>query len=364
MLRRVFVLHGPFDAPRSVRVVKSLLVFPPSNVTSFGCALVDEAHHLVVDDAARVALEQFALGVQCVYLSDRSQSHGDETIIPGNPTTVRLDEVVRCSQRIMQAGRIFELGGASGDAATTTETAATTARSHLDTVGPPLQSVLFDARQPDDGTLDDILSQYAEHTRETIERVRGDYPGLRLHNRLAIVVPDEPFLERFLPALSALLPSRFKLVDAVTASSVFVSGEHIDDKEWIMCDTMSNLDGLERLIVFAVGLDAPIDGGRERATRSLLYRAVTRAHMLAALINVRVPRGWLEWLTRVKLDEKAFDPDEELARADGGGGVFVSLSARSAGTVRATLCMYQSFSARCRARRSSASTSGRRGVLC
>ena len=73
------------------------------------------------------------------------------------------------------------------------------------------------------------------------------------------------------------------------------------------------------VIVIAGGLDAPIEGGRDRATRSLLYRAITRAHMLAAVVNELVPGGWLEWLAHVKLDDKAFDRGQERKRADDGG---------------------------------------------
>ena len=129
------------------------------------------------------------------------------------------------------------------------------------------------------------LALYAENTRKALDIVLSDYPGLGLHHRLAIVVPDEAFLARLRPVLSAALPDRFELVDAAHASSFLRSGASVDGKEWLVCDTMKNMDGLERLIVFAVGLDSPIDGGQERATRSLLYRAITRAHMLAAVIN-------------------------------------------------------------------------------
>ena len=35
-------------------------------------------------------------------------------------------------------------------------------------------------------------------------------------------------------------------------------------------------------------------------------------------VNERVAGGWLEWLTRVRLDESAFNVDDEAARVDGG----------------------------------------------
>ena len=82
-----------------------------------------------------------------------------------------------------------------------------------------------------------------------------------------------------------------------------------------MLDTLENFDGLERLIVIAVGLDAPLNEGAEDMleTRSRLYRALTRAHMLAIVVNETIAGGWLEWLKLVKLHGE-FDRDAEVAR--------------------------------------------------
>ena len=51
---------------------------------------------------------------------------------------------------------------------------------------------------------------------------------------------------------------------------------------------LARFDGLERLIVIAVGLDAPLDEKAEDMleTRSRLYRALTRAHMRVATRHV------------------------------------------------------------------------------
>ena len=81
-----------------------------------------------------------------------------------------------------------------------------------------------------------------------------------------------------------------------------------------MLDTIANFDGLERLMVIAVGLDAPIDAGGEQV-RSLLYRAVTRAHMMVVVVNQLLPGGWLEFLTKVQLEDtkSGFDAVKEAA---------------------------------------------------
>ena len=67
--------------------------------------------------------------------------------------------------------------------------------------------------------------------------------------------------------------------------------------------------------MIAVGLDAPLDEGAEDMleTRSRLYRALTRAHMLAIVVNETIAGGWLEWLKLVKLHGE-FDRDAEVAR--------------------------------------------------
>ena len=92
--------------------------------------------------------------------------------------------------------------------------------------------------------------------------------------------------------------------------------------EWLVFDTVGQMDGLERLIVICVGLDAPIDApvsqkknlistspattatatadtdvsendasdsaptsSIEMKTRSSLYRAITRAHLMVVVVN-------------------------------------------------------------------------------
>ena len=83
--------------------------------------------------------------------------------------------------------------------------------------------------------------------------------------------------------------------------------------ECLVLDSLEQFDGLERLIILAVGLDEPISDLPEEAasrgsskpddqarsdadqrTRSRLYRAVTRAHMQVLVINELISGGWLE----------------------------------------------------------------------
>ena len=65
-------------------------------------------------------------------------------------------------------------------------------------------------------------------------------------------------------------------------------------------------------------LDAPLNLGNAEdvlQTRSQLYRALTRAHMVAVVVNASVPGGWLEWLNTVQLKHNSvFDREAELTR--------------------------------------------------
>ena len=54
-------------------------------------------------------------------------------------------------------------------------------------------------------------------------------------------------------------------------------------------------------------------------TRSRLYRALTRAHMLVVVVNESVRGGWLEHLNNVRLQrDKKFDREAEIERQRAG----------------------------------------------
>ena len=157
-------------------------------------------------------------------------------------------------------------------------------KCHHQSDGPPLRSFLFEVANGE------LFECYAKHTLSALQRVVSDFPTLSLHDRLAIVVPDDAFLTKLRPHLHSLLKDtfsvggaeRFKLVSGKQASSCVdsVKNRPKSKREWLVFDEMRNFDGLERLIVVAVGLDAVIDaaadGDETLETRSRLYRALTR----------------------------------------------------------------------------------------
>ena len=226
---------------------------------------------------------------------------------------VKLSEVVRCSRRIVQAAAAFQIGG---DAKLDT-------LCHHRSDGPPLKTYLFELEAEAER-----FRTYGERIAAALQDVVTAFPGLSLQGRVAILVPDDGFLASLLPELpSALRPAfgaRFALISSSDACATLLEqdeGRGGAEAEAIVCDTLANFDGLERLIVFAVGLDAVIDAQGDHIavleTRSRLYRALTRSHMLAIVVNHALPGGWLEFLGAVRLrKDAAFDREAERRRLD------------------------------------------------
>jgi hypothetical protein len=141
------------------------------------------------------------------------------------------------------------------------------------------------------------------------EQVIGKFRDLNLHDRVAILVPDDNFKQQLKARLARFLEGyktrNFRLVSADEASEAIA--DEANKEEWLVLETMERFDGLERLIVIAVGMDQPGAAIKGRGddtllrTRSLLYRALTRAHMLVCVVNVLHKEGLLSFLMHLKL---------------------------------------------------------------
>ena len=166
----------------------------------------------------------------------------------------------------------------------------------------------------DIGSGDKKWDKYAKQTTEAIKEITAMMPSLSLHNRVAILLPDSSFRDDLRKAMSESLGvglphRRFELVDACTLSHDTAAQA---DKEFLIFDELKHFDGLEKLIVVAVGLDRQIEGGSSGTTvlkaRSLLYRAITRAHMIVAVVNERVSNSFLTYLMSLELEkDRSFD---------------------------------------------------------
>jgi hypothetical protein len=226
-------------------------------------------------------------------------------------------------------------------------------KCHHGSDGPPLKAFIFNTDQGDSGQEESL--QYAQETAKALSHVMTTFPHLSLFDRVAIVVPDEPFLQHFQASLQQVLATNLDaarrgnseqhgeivLKSAAEATRAVRKPPAAVKEQWIPIDTVSNFDGLERMFVVCVGLDAPIEKEEEGAeARSRLYRGITRGLLMTVVVNEFVKGGWLEWLMHVQLEEaKSFDYDkslqqqkpEEVGRQlakqkvsdEGGGGVNV-----------------------------------------
>merc|ERR1711871_1895424 len=78
---------------------------------------------------------------------------------------------------------------------------------------------------------------------------------------------------------------------------------------------------MEYMMVVCVGLDTVMDDEESNMleARSMLYRAITRAVMMAMAVNHVIPGGWFSFLRQIrmregaKLDEQKALKDAEMA---------------------------------------------------
>jgi hypothetical protein len=296
------------DGPRAVFLADGALVTKAVAACSkYDLLVVDEAHHVYRDEQFRATLESLP-ATRWMLLSDVSQGLTNDACFPDELTEVVLTEVVRSSKRIVAGAMKFQLQGED----------KLLTKCHHESEGPPLQSFLFDIKD-DENRYED----YAAQTVRAVQHVVAEFPGLDLHDRLAIIVPDSDFRDQLGPPLgrqlASSLPERdFEFVDAASACSACSLREAEPTRpEWLVLDTIEQMDGLERLIVVCVGLDAA-QGAADSTlqSRSMLYRAITRAHMMVLVVNEYVAGGWFAFLTKVKLGEdKKFDTKQTLAAA-------------------------------------------------
>eukprot|EP00438_Fugacium_kawagutii_P002486 Skav209079 [mRNA] locus=scaffold207:355660:360842:+ [translate_table: standard] len=291
---RIRLLHHPYEDLLVPTIAGNQVITEPSkrDPQPFALAVLDEAHHIFRPGGLATTFIS-GLAKEMLVLSDESQSFLDHTF-PEKMQREKLQEVLRCTQRIVSGAAAFHSNAASGE----------DLRSR-GTVGPPLKSFIFETN--------DAASRYVEQTMKAIHHIIGSYKGLSLHRRLALLVPDGAFLGEFRPpllkALERNFPERkFELKSSSEAMSFLPMHlcQDIDvQKEVLILDSVSNVVGLEQLFVVSIGLDSKIDStGRDAVTRARLYQGLTRAQFLSIVVNEYLPGGWLEFLRLLKFKEE------------------------------------------------------------
>lgn len=337
--RKTLPLNGPYEIDIEHMKSKEKISFNlAAETVKYGIVVVDEAHHIYVSEQnagvvdgwvnqhwsdADVSTEAQAETTgstdgprptpSLLLLCDMSQSSVENQIMP-SAAEVKLTKVVRSSKRIVGAAMHFQTIGEKQETC-----------GQCDISGPPLKPIIFRLPDEQQNNAAAQLDAYATQTAKALKYITGMFPSLCLHDRLAILVPNEAFRAKFVDALREkmeqepdLKSKTLKLVRASDASSVVSFDQRpgsTREQPWIVVDEMSEFDGLERLFVIAVNMDAKIDDDAAAEARSQLYRAITRAHMMVTVVNEFIPRGWLEFLNHVKFDRaQAFSADKEVER--------------------------------------------------
>jgi len=260
---------------------------------------------------------------QVVCLSDDGQAR-EVNFAPGGLHEVNLHEVVRCTPRIVAGAMSFQVGSYKPFTA-----------CHLkeDDVGPPLRADIFEMNGSED-----VMDCYGKHTADALEDLLESFPGLDLHNRVAILVPDLEFRESFVSTLARILKKRppkgqpFQIKNTCEAFSCIAGTVQCEEGGWLICDTIDQFDGLEKMFVALVGLDQQIEDpqhAKRLESRSMMYRGITRAQYQVIVINEYLEGGWLQFLTRVHLEE-----EEEMTSVGAGEEPAAHVSKKSGKTSR------------------------------
>ena len=208
MFHRLWFLFLPFD--QGVRRASlsddgSISFKQPSAddmPKEFRMVVVDEGHHIYKNAALRETVESYVTPscTRRIVLADVSQSLGQDIAYP-SAHRVQLTEVVRCSKRIVQAASVVQLGG---------ERKLHT-QCHHKSDGPPVKSFLFELAASSSSA--ERFHAYAERLMAALEHIANLFPGLELTNRVAILVPDAPFLDGLKPQLMAAFQARGRRSD-------------------------------------------------------------------------------------------------------------------------------------------------------
>eukprot|EP00434_Breviolum_minutum_P020760 symbB.v1.2.018312.t1/scaffold1456.1/size117650/2 len=318
VLDRIRVMPSPYKELMRLHVAGNRLEFQSiSHIgvvgQTFLLTVLDEAHDIYRDGVDHAFLKDLQ-SERSILLSNLSQSSALQESFPDMPI-VKLTEVVRNTKRIIAGAAAFFAAALEREGITS-----------LGVDGPPLKTFFFVAQDSED-----VMKAYIRHTLYAIRHLLRTYMGLRLHSRLALIVPDNKFLLDFKPRLEAALedqPFRSQLrfesfeeslsllpADLLPTDQEVLSRDMVDT---IVLDKMENCKGLEHLMVLCIGLDAPIHLEADAmVTRAHIYQALTRAQLHAIVINEYVQKGWLEFLGLVKFTElEMFEESRALAETE------------------------------------------------
>ncbi|CAK8996153.1 unnamed protein product [Durusdinium trenchii] len=302
LLARIVLMHRPYEEYVKLVLQGNCLIENRLDAApDFALAIFDEAHELFTSDRMSMIYKDVRAG-QKLLLSDISQSAALHPSFPKTQHTMSLQEVVRSTKRIVAAALAFEV---EHDEGVTTSCCGTN--------GPPLKTFMFEAAdRSEDGRL---LAQYSRSTIRAMCHVLRTYPCLRSwHRRIAIIVPHEEFREKFKPMLQEELHSTFTAHSRLQLKSFEESLRYLQsnngrptEDEVLVLDTIEEARGQEMMIVICVGLDEEIHARADTLlTRARIYQGITRAQLMAIVVDKLVEGGWLQFLATLKFNNQEF----------------------------------------------------------
>ena len=311
LMRRVIMLQKPYEefvflSTQGDQIVQTSTA-PVSLNEKFFLAVFDEGHE-VFSHCRNIS--EHVSSESTLLLSDTSQcSDMNVNINYPNIKCIALTEVVRSTKRIIRGAAAFQILSEEQQA------------TSLGTDGPPLKSFLF--QSADEITASGYKKEYSAFVMKAFSHAAQSYPNLcSFNSRIAILVPDDRFLESLKGPLQAELGHSFRhrsfrLISFRESLSFLPTYSSETKDELIILDTVDNSRGHEALMVICVGLDEPIEGQGAKVdlvTRAKLYVGISRAQFMVMVVNCHVPGGWLEFLAKLEFKESKFQ--EASGRAE------------------------------------------------
>ena len=311
------VIHTPKRNFLKLAVEGRGLVDTPDGTlcnTEFDLTVVDEAHDIYRDEVLDSGFLHKVKTKRWLLLSSISQSSVLEPNFPANMKEVRVTQVVRSTKRVVAGAAAFH--------------ATPEDKEGLESLcpdGPPLKTFLFQTTHVAGAEKDYV--RYVQKSVAAIHFIIDGYPGLSLHHRVALLVPDDDFCQKFGPMLKEALKigkRKFNFTSFQNSMSILpwdlLGAEGSKDNnhdEVIILDTVENAKGLEQLFVICIDLDSEInDSENDAITRARIYQALTRAQLQAVVVNQVVKGGWLEFLGLIDSRVQEFDESTALAETD------------------------------------------------
>jgi hypothetical protein len=119
---------------------------------------------------------------------------------------------------------------------------------------------------------EDDYETCASFTIKELDYIKKTFQNENLHNKAAIIVSNNDARKRLLEESDLeykLDEMGFCAVTAMDASKRFSNDAPTDGKWHIIVDTISNMNGMERLFVILVDMDKPLEKGMRKRTKRI-----------------------------------------------------------------------------------------------